>query len=321
MILFITNKEDITTDFIINRLNKLKLPYYRLNTEDILTKVGINFDFTNDIYEIIDYRKNQKFNLANIKSVYYRRPELPKIAYSELSQGENYFVINELNYLLEGLYKLLQYKIWISSVYAIREAENKIYQLIVARKLGFTIPLSLITTIEESAKDFVERRNENCVIKAIKTGFVNDEVEPKIIFTSLLKKEHLDSLSTVRYCPMYFQSKIDKIVDIRITVVGNKVFPAKIKSQEFDETKIDWRKGSNPMVEFERIDIPEDLKLKCLNLTKYLHLNFGAIDLILDTNNSYTFLEINPNGQWAWIEKRLGYDISGEIINILLGKN
>ena len=56
----------------------------------------------------------------------------------------------------------------------------------------------------------------------------------------------------------------------------------------------------------------------CLKLTKKLELNFSAIDLILDKNKDYIFLEINPNGQWAWIEKRLGYNISCEIIKLLM---
>lgn len=319
IILFITNKEDITTDFIVNKLNKLGESYYRLNTEDLISKIGINFDFENHDFEIIDHSKNLIINTKNIRSVYYRRPKLPLLDYYSIKFGEKKFLLSEITYLLEGFYKILFDKFWISPVFSIREAENKIYQLIKAKKLGFEIPKSLITTNEEKAKYFIELKNQDCVIKAIKTGFIEDNEDPKIIFTSLLKKENLNSLYRVKYFPTFFQNKIDKEADIRITVVGNKIFPAKIKSQAFEDSKIDWRKGSNPTLEYEHFDIPKKLEEKCLKLTKIFGLKFSAIDLILNKNNKYIFLELNPNGQWAWIEKKLEFDISGEITKLLIG--
>ena len=52
-------------------------------------------------------------------------------------------------------------------------------------------------------------------------------------------------------------------------------------------------------------------------LFEKINLNTGSADLILDKNGNYIFLEINPNGQWAWIEKQTGYEISNEIVNLL----
>jgi glutathione synthase/RimK-type ligase-like ATP-grasp enzyme len=51
-----------------------------------------------------------------------------------------------------------------------------------------------------------------------------------------------------------------------------------------------------------------------------LNLRFGAIDFILDESGEYVFLEINPNGQWAWIERKTGYKISSEIVNLLVNE-
>jgi hypothetical protein len=71
MILLITNKDDVTTDFVVNRLNKIGKPYYRLNTEDLVSGVGINLDVGQDEYMLIDHQRNQKLNLSSVKSVYY----------------------------------------------------------------------------------------------------------------------------------------------------------------------------------------------------------------------------------------------------------
>lgn len=31
-------------------------------------------------------------------------------------------------------------------------------------------------------------------------------------------------------------------------------------------------------------------------------LRFGAIDMLRTTASEYVFLEVNPNGQWAWLD-------------------
>ena len=67
----------------------------------------------------------------------------------------------------------------------------------------------------------------------------------------------------------------------------------------------------------EKINLPEEINIKCIALLQALKLRYGAIDFILDDNGNYIFLEINPNGQWAWIEKQTGYNITQEIVNLL----
>ena len=48
-----------------------------------------------------------------------------------------------------------------------------------------------------------------------------------------------------------------------------------------------------------------------------LNIKFGAIDIIKTPKDEYVFLEINPNGQWAWIEMQTGQEMSDEIIKFL----
>lgn len=102
-----------------------------------------------------------------------------------------------------------------------------------------------------------------------------------------------------------------------MTVVGEHIFAAKINSQLSSESLTDWRAANN-ILPHEKIQLPNELESKCLELNRYFKLNFSAIDFILDTNNEYFFLEINPNGQWAWIEQLLEYPISKAITDILL---
>jgi glutathione synthase/RimK-type ligase-like ATP-grasp enzyme len=110
-----------------------------------------------------------------------------------------------------------------------------------------------------------------------------------------------------------------KKYDVRVIVVGKKVFTTLIHSQDNEETKTDWRNGEN-ILEHTKAVLPKSIERKCIKLLKILKLQFGAIDFIMGKENNFIFLEINPNGQWARIEKQTGYKISDEIVNLLIKK-
>lgn len=312
-VLLITNKADITTDFVVRRLTENKISFYRLNTEDLLTKNTLNFNFKEGKFILTDIVTGLKIDLLGIKSVYYRRPLLPAFNEKGLTEGEQSFVLNEVTYWIEGLYKVLEKAYWISPVFSIREAESKIYQLIVAKELGLKVPDSLITNDPQDAIDFIKASPR--IIKPIKTGLIDEKEGSKVIFTSIFNSPK--EIERIASCPTYFQDFIDKTADVRVTVVGNKVFPALILSQEFQETKVDWRIGENLELKYEQITLPKAIENLCVELTKRLGLNFGAIDFVKDKDGNFIFLEINPNGQWAWIERQLDYNISLEICNLL----
>ncbi|MDD4592681.1 MAG: hypothetical protein PHG06_19985, partial [Parabacteroides sp.] len=145
-VLVITNKDDITVDFVIKELQKRGITYYRLNTEDIPNKIYVNFNINTATYELFDGIKQITINLLEFDSVYYRRPSLNNLCYIDgINMQERNYLRSELAFVLEGIYKILKDKFWVNNVYDIREAENKIYQLQLAQEVGFLIPQSLIS--------------------------------------------------------------------------------------------------------------------------------------------------------------------------------
>ncbi|MCK5171613.1 MAG: hypothetical protein KAQ75_17170, partial [Bacteroidales bacterium] len=55
-------------------------------------------------------------------------------------------------------------------------------------------------------------------------------------------------------------------------------------------------------------------------LMDYYQLNYGAIDMIVTNNDKYIFLEINPVGEFFWLEENPGFPISETIADVLLNK-
>lgn len=314
-VLIITNKGDVTTDFIVRELKSQNIPFFRLNTEEITKSISLSFNLDKSEFFIVDKDSKTKYDCLRFTSVYYRRPEIPIVDIIGLSSGEELFIRNELTFFLEGLYKILKHASWFSPVYAIREAENKVYQLLKAREIGFLVPKSILTTEYDDALKFYNSTLSNCIIKPIKSGLINEAKNDKVVFTSKIE-EFPEDESSIQNCPSFLQEHIEKTTDLRVTVVGNKLFATEILSQDNENTKVDWRRGENVLIH-RKVSLREDIQDKCIQLVNELKLKFGAIDFIIDKKGNYIFLEINPNGQWAWIEHQTNYPISKEIVEIL----
>ena len=311
-VLLFTNKEDVTTDFIVQELKDQNVDFYRLNTEELSKTVEINLDFEKERYVLIDNLDNELYNLLDFTDIYYRRPELPSYDDPELTEGERTFLQVEIYYTLEGVYRLLSEKHWFNNVYAIRNAENKIYQLLLAKEAGLRIPTTLISNHYQSIESFL--RNGNHIIKPVHNARVMDENHPMIVYTSEITKAI--TKKEAEYNINYLQNKIEKRYDVRATFVGDRCFAVAIESQQLKETCVDWRKGEH-ILQHTPIDLPKNIQEKCISLMKRLDLHYGAIDFVLDNDGNYIFLEINPNGQWAWIEHLTGLPISKEIVKCL----
>ena len=318
MILIITNKEDVTVDYIIRLLAKDGISYYRFNTEDLFSNVDIRFMIDGDQFILFDRAKEAVIDLNDVKSVYFRRPGIPDFKNVEnISEDERRYLIREALAVLDGIYKRLRHCFWINDVFKIREAENKIFQLELAKMIGFKIPKTILSNDADFVKDVF--KDSNCtdlVIKAVKSGNVNPRKAETIIFTSDICLDEISD-SNIKDFPAYIQEKVEKKSDLRSIVVGDQVFTAEIISQGDDTATTDWRKSSN-LLEHRVFELPEDVKRKCIAITKRLGLVYSAIDFALDKNDECIFLECNPNGQWAWIENRLKLHISNRIEELLV---
>jgi glutathione synthase/RimK-type ligase-like ATP-grasp enzyme len=123
-----------------------------------------------------------------------------------------------------------------------------------------------------------------------------------------------------RNAPNYIQEYIEKKYEIRLTIVGDKAFAAKIDSKAMLEGqgKEDWREGYDFGVKFTEMQLDLNLINNCMAFLKELDLNFGCFDFIVNENDDVFFLECNSNGQWLWIEEDTKMDISGAIAEWLI---
>lgn len=321
MILIVTNKQDYTADFFILELRKHDIDFIRFNTEDFPTQISVSLEidqlgFQNSYFNIY----GTKVLLKEITGVWYRRPVSPLPSQSIDDPIARDFVIAESEHVLRSVWRLLDCK-WVSHPDYLRMAESKPYQLITATKLGFQIPSSLITNESSQAQGFVAS-NTKSIYKPLQYGHILRDDGVGLVYTNLLEQDHLASFDAVQYSPSMFQEYVPKQSEIRVTVVGCQVFAVELDSQMTDMGKHDWRRANLGDLPHVAVNLPSEVEKLCVSLVKSLNINFGAIDLIKTPDNQYVFLEINPNGQWAWIEQMLPeMKIRNALINLLLQRD
>lgn len=314
-VLVITNKGDVTSDIVIKKLHSLGTEVFRLNTEDVCSSVSTSLRIDNSSfwgefrtpYRVLDFSK--------ISSVYYRRPLPPETKQDDLGVKE--FLVAEITTYMNWLWHALSDVYWMSPLLAIRKADSKISQLRVAPTFGFEIPDTIITNNPDEVRTFYQKHSGKIVNKVLAKGFVNIEGETRTIYTNPINLQILDFVDTCKMVPCVFQEYVPKEIEIRVSVVENQVFAAEIHSQTSQRTRHDWRRYDLENTLHRPHELPTKIQKACVEITKYYELKFGAIDLILTPEGKYVFLEINPNGQWAWIEILTGLPISDTIAQSL----
>lgn len=321
MLLIATNKADLTTDYLVLKLHERSIPFIRFNTEDLYYKAAIEIELSSTKDSVtLDYL-GKNINIKNIDGVYFRRP-LPPDLKPVIHEQDLEFAERELLETLTGFWRLIKTTRWMNHPKFLFLAKNKIEQLKIAKDIGFKIPNTLISSNKEKIKKFFE--DNNCIIgKAVKHGFYAQKDLVKIALTKELTENQIEELEAYASIPMIYQTKINKFYDLRITVIGDKVFPTALYSQEHAISKIDWRSWDLEEkfdLKHQRVNIPKHISEKCIAITKYFNLNFSAIDMIFTDEKDYVFLELNPNGQWAWLEEKVGYPLRDSIIDFLMGE-
>src|SRR5262249_21780404 len=142
-----------------------------------------------------------------------------------------------------------------------------------------------------------------------------------VVFTNAVKPEDLADLSGLNLCPATFQELLPKAFEIRATVVGQRIMSASIDSQVSTRATHDWRRdGLRMLQDWQPYQLPLEVEEKLLRLMDYFSLNYGAIDIILTPEGKHIFLELNPCGEFFWLENSPGLPISGAIADLLLSR-
>jgi glutathione synthase/RimK-type ligase-like ATP-grasp enzyme len=315
MIVVLSNSLDVTADYVCSRLEHGQFDYVRLDTDYLTGKTELLYKFDN-LSLVVDHRTLVP---ENINSIWYRRPQpLKPPVEKTFEKGEQSHALSEWSAAIEGFLAHIPTKLWINHPRNNASAASKLEQLSRAKRLGLTIPKTLVTQSFEETIEFWKECKESLVVKPISHGYIEREnsQEDTLIFTNEVTLDQLNNnRELLSLCPTLFQEKIEKIYDIRINVIDDEVIAVAIYASKQDKLQtIDIRKNNMQNVRYELVTLPSILINKILELCHSYELRFAAIDMAFTKDYKWVFFEVNPNGQWAWLDLEGVTDIASLLI-------
>jgi len=311
MILVISSEHDSHATTVLTGLARVGADATLLDLSGFPARMqlSINYRSGNAPDHRIRNGSKSELLLADCGVVWWRRPQPFQIHPEITDPAYCNFALCESQEALAGLWLALN-AFWVNQPNRDEAAARKVYQLRLAQDVGLETPLTLVTNSPEDARAFVEARGPEPTIYKAFSATAQHWRE-----TRLLKPEELEMLDAVKFAPLIFQEYIPARVDLRITMMGKNVFAAAIYSQETSYT-VDFRMdmGSGRV---EAFDLPPVVIERLQALMNRLGLVYGAIDMRLTPDDRYVFLEINPAGQWLFVEERTGQPMTEAFVRLL----
>ncbi len=262
-----------------------------------------------------------EFDLREVTAVWHRRINFGAHLPAGLDKQLRHASLGETSAAAHGMLASLR-AFRLDHLQHIRHAENKQLQLQIARELGLHIPRTLTTNDPTAVRAFANSCEDGMVTKMLSSFAIYEEGKELVVFTNPVKHEDLADLSGLSLCPATFQELLPKSLEIRATVVGRRVMSAAVDSQVSTRATHDWRRdGVRILQDWQPYQLPIEIEEKILRLMDYFSLNYGAIDVILTPGGKHVFLELNPCGEFFWLERSPGLPVSEAIADLLLGRS
>jgi glutathione synthase/RimK-type ligase-like ATP-grasp enzyme len=275
-----------------------------------------------DSYLSLEFPIDVRSPLANITSswtnpsaVWWR---LKRGFFARLGEADatNQFIRREWSHALESFEAIFGSAKWVNPRGADRFMGSKPQQLWLAKKCGLKIPETLITNDPQRALEFIsEQPNKKAIFKIFSWM---DEPTNHVIFANVVDRDIVcEYADNIRRTPGIFQQLIPKAHELRITVVETNIFAVRIDSQTRSDTEIDWRRNQDDVPYSIESKLPDKFVDRLLDFHSESGLVFGAYDIIVTPEGEYLFLEVNPTGQWLWLEQLTGIPISAAVASAL----
>jgi glutathione synthase/RimK-type ligase-like ATP-grasp enzyme len=292
MILIISSPEDVHAQAVADELRRMGRPERLLNLADFPLKMSLTAwldDRRSDFR--LTFPDGTRLAMDEVTAVWWRRPQAFGFPPEIKDPAHRHFAQSEASTAFQGMYQASS-ALWVNDVVRDAAAAHKPWQLKLAREADLAIPETLITNDPEEARAFWQRYPGDVIYKPfLQTYHAWRE-------TRRIRSEEEALADAVRLTPVLFQRFVPAVCDLRVTVIGERIFAAAARAEEYD---VDIR--FNLGAQYRPHKLPVEVEEKLFQLMRRLGLEYGAVDFRLTPEGEYVFLEVNPAGQFLYIEK------------------
>ncbi len=307
--LIISSSIDYSTDLVCLELRERKKRYLRLN-RDKFGEYEIIFSLNNR--EMTVKLDNNSYTVRNntLKGIFFRAPVFLR-SHKRYNVNEQLYR-SQWSSFIRNLIVLDKAK-WINHPVNTYRAENKLYQLQCAQNVGLLTPK---TFVGNKLPESITPMNKY-IVKSLDTALFYDGTQEYFTYSSVVGGNELVE-SNIKDAPIILQEFLEDKRDIRVTVIGNKLFSFGI-TKNGENIYGDWRKNAKEDLQYIPETLPNDISNNILKLMNKLGLLFGGVDLAF-SDGQYYFIEINPTGEWGWLSQYSAIPLEKAIVNELVGE-
>jgi glutathione synthase/RimK-type ligase-like ATP-grasp enzyme len=247
-------------------------------------------------------------DLDTVRAVWWRRPGSFVLPATLRNPAHRQLALSEAHTAFHGAYESMN-ALWINRPARDAVAIHKPYQLALAQTLGLDIPETVMTSDPDEARAFWRACEGDVIYKqfiALPQAWAETrrlgEAETKV------------ADAAIRLAPVIFQRHVAAVADLRVTIIGDEIFAAAVDVRDL-AYDVDVR--MNIVQNYVAHDLPDDVADKLRAMMRRLGLVYGAIDLRLTADGRYVFLEINPAGQFLYVEQSTGQPITATLADRL----
>jgi ATP-grasp ribosomal peptide maturase len=306
-VLVVTMIDDPTADLVISELHDRSVPVVRLDSGDFPATLSVAATITSPRgIEGTLTTPTRTADLSAVRSLYYRRPS--GFAFPHLDEQDARFALTQARYGLGGVLAALPGCLYVNHPHRIGDAEFKPAGLATAVAAGLHVPPTLITSEPDAVRDFLKAHGPTIYKPLSNPVYLVDDV-PCSVKVDEVTPDQVDD--RIRGTAHLFQQRVDKVADVRVTVIGHRVFYVRI-----DSGLLDWRTDYERLT-YSVVAPPAGVADGLRRYMDRFGLLFGAFDFAIDRDGTWWFLECNPSGQWAWMEPHTGLPMVAAMADLL----
>lgn len=253
---------------------------------------------------------------AEVRAVWWRKHWAPKLP-DDLEPDQRAACMRESMAALSTFADVFHGARQVNHPDATARAESKQRQLRAARDAGLATPPTLVTNDPAAVRRFYEEHRGDIVTKML-TPYSYGMAPGDFVYTSRVGPDDLDALEGLSLCPMVFQARIEKRVELRVAVVGERCYAGAVDARGSAKGAVDWRRAEPGETPWMSAEVPEAVRSQLAATVRSLGLTYGAADVIVTPEGEHVFLEVNPAGEWGMLEYFLGLPISEALADALM---
>jgi glutathione synthase/RimK-type ligase-like ATP-grasp enzyme len=234
--------------------------------------------------------------------VWFRRPT-QSVVPQDLYPGDRQIAEKSAEAFYRALWQLVAPDaFWVNPFGTNLRSDSKPVQLIEAMKAGFKVPATLFSNEPAEIRRFLAEHQGHAIYKTIRPAQWETQRGVAYLFTTDVDLADLPDDDLLQISTGIFQRKLEKAYEIRVTCFGDRAFAAKLHSQENELAKADFRRAYKTL-RLESMALPDELCQRCFALMRKLGIVFGCFDFVVTPDDEVFFLEVNPMGQFLWVEE------------------